>query len=176
MRVFPENPYYNLAAAIFILETSEGSPDDFDDFENSLDCIADSADGLSEVCADLLAKIGFVATARGMWSIGMSYFVEAIKAREELDNDGSRDLMLLWDTNDASLELYLKSLERLDGRRVFGYSFEDIPLETVVQTICILLIAYGYVGIHGAWPICRPACTPSSRNRGGMGKFNPSVH
>lgn len=106
MRVFPEDPYYNLAAALFILETSQGSEQDFEDFEIWLHDIADSVDELPEFRADVLAKIAFVATVRGMWSFGMFYFLEAIKAaQEELNLLEPTMLTLLSETNDASLEL-----------------------------------------------------------------------
>jgi len=154
MRVFPQDPYYNLAAALFIMDTSQGSAQDFEDFEISLHAIADSLDELPELCADVLAKVAFIATVRGMWSFGMFYFLEAIKAaEEELNLLEPTTLTLLSETNEASLDLYLKSLEPLDGRRVFGYSFEDVSLELLVQTICIFLIAYQDAGIPEAWPL-----------------------
>ena len=154
MRVFPENPYYNLAAALFIMETSQGNAQDFEDFEIYLNAIADSVDELPELRADVLAKIAFVATVRGMWSFGMFYFLEAIKAaQEEINLLEPTTLTLLSETNEASLEIYLKSLEPMDGRPVFGYSFEDVSVELLVQTICILLIAYQDAGIPEAWPI-----------------------
>jgi hypothetical protein len=37
--------------------------------------------------------------------------------------------------------------------RVLGYSFADVPLELVVQTVCILLRAYEDLGICEAWPV-----------------------
>jgi hypothetical protein len=37
--------------------------------------------------------------------------------------------------------------------RVLGYTFADVPLELVVQTVCILLIAYEDLRISEAWPI-----------------------
>ena len=154
VRVFPEDPYYNLAVALFLVDISQGSPQDFEQFEISLHGIADSVDDLPEMAADVLAKVSFVATVRGMWSLGMFYFLEAMKAaEEELNLVDFSEVALLSETNDASLELYLKSLQPFDGRRLFGYSFEDVSLELVVQTICILLIGYQDLGIPEAGPI-----------------------
>src|SRR5688572_13184292 len=53
MRNFPEDPYYNLAVALFLIDTSQGSPQDFEQFELSLHGIADSVDDLPELAADV---------------------------------------------------------------------------------------------------------------------------
>ena len=149
LRDFPENPYYRLAEALLIAETTKR---DEELFELDLVNVADFAeDYYPDALPDIFAKIGFNATARGMWSFGMFNFIEAMKLKEELSS-GVDPLILLWPKNEESLHLYWKNAWAMQGR-VLGYSFADVPLELVVQTLCILLIAYEDLGICEAWPI-----------------------
>jgi hypothetical protein len=149
IRGSPENPNYRLAEALLIAETTKR---DEELFELDLVRVADFAeDYYPDVLGDVFAKIGFNATARGMWSFGMFNFIEAIRVKEELSS-GVDPLILLWPKNEESLDLYWKKGWAMQGR-VLGYSFADVPLELVVQTVCILLIAYEDLGICEAWPI-----------------------
>ena len=89
----------------------------------------------------------------------MEFFIKAMKAREWVNTTGSQDLILLWKRNEVSLDLYLRSLVGLDGRGLDGDSLDDVPLETLVRTVCILLLATTEAGISEAWPVAvRLAC------------------
>jgi len=112
------------------------------------DELAHYADGSS----DVFAKMAFATIIRGMWQAGMYYFIEAIKAKEN-DRIGPADLILLWEKNEISLELYLYSVRQLESRRLYKESVNDVSLKVIVQTLCILLIAYEDLGICEAWPI-----------------------
>lgn len=77
-----------------------------------------------------------------------------MKAKETVKTTGSEDLILLWKKNEASLDDYLRSLVRLDGRGLEdGESLDDVPLEVLVRTVCILLVATTEAGILEAWPV-----------------------
>ena len=60
---------------------------------------------------------------------------------------------MLWRSNEASLDLYLRRLEGLDGRGLDGDSLDDVPLEMLVRTVCILSLATKEAGISEAWPV-----------------------
>lgn len=113
-------------------------------------------DGVAE-CAgdssDVFAKIGFAAAIRGFWSYGMSSFIKAMKAREKLKTPNCQDLILLWRKNERSLDDYIRSLAALDGRGFDGDSLDDVPIEILVRTVCILLLATTESGISEAWPV-----------------------
>jgi hypothetical protein len=109
--------------------------------------------------ADMFAKIGFAAAMRGFWSYGMRFFIKAMRAKERPNITGSEDLILLWKRNEASLDLYMRSLVEPDGRGFNGDSLDDVPLEMLVRTVCILLLATTEAGISEAWPVAvRLAC------------------
>jgi len=139
---FPVDPYYMLAAAQVVLQeayvTSGGVTQLFDGVAA---CAGNSS--------DMLAKIGFAAAMRGFWSYGMRFFVKAIRAKL----NASQDLMLLWKRNEVSLDVYLRSLIGIDGRGLDGDSLDDVPLEVLVRTVCILLLAAAEAGISEAWPV-----------------------
>jgi len=152
MKAFPEDPYYLLAWTEIVMQEfycTEGVVTDM------LDRVAECAGGSS----DVLAKIGFVATSRGYWSYGMRFFIEALRARERVKTTDSADLILLWKKNEASLDAYLQSLVALEGRGLDGDTLDDVPLEMIVRTVCILVTAKTEGGISEAWPIAlRFAC------------------
>lgn len=151
MEAFPTNPYYLLAAAEIMLEESSSTPQGF---AGLFDWVRECAGG----SADVLAKIGFAATMRGYWSYGMRYFLEALKVKEELKTTGTQDLILLWKRNRASLHSHLHDLECLDGRWG-GDTYDDLPLEVIVRSVCILVTAKLEGGIPEAWPVAvRLAC------------------
>jgi len=82
-----------------------------------------------------------------------------MRARERVNITGSEDLILLWKKNEASLDVYLHSLAGLEGRGLDGDSLDDVPLEMLVRTVCILLLATTEAGISEAWPVAvRLAC------------------
>jgi hypothetical protein len=149
---FPRNPYYLLATAEIIMQEAYVTPRGVTDLLDGVaECAGDSA--------DVLAKIGFAAVVRGFWSYGMPYFIKAMKAREKLRVRSSQDLILLWKKNEPSLDAYLRSLTGLDGRGLNGDSLDDVPLEMLVRTVCILLLATTESGISEAWPVAvRVAC------------------
>ncbi len=143
----PRNPYYMLATTLFEIAGSDvesldyvwaydGCPGELENWANEW------AAGPS----DPFAKLAFASIIRGMWPSGMYYFIEAIKAKEN-DSSGPADLMLLWEKNELSLELYLDSVQELQGRRLFQRSFNDVSLKMIVQTLFILLLAYEDLGI-----------------------------
>lgn len=131
------NAYYLLATTLLAVEGSNDSLD-----YPWADELAHYADGSS----DVFAKMAFASIIRGMWQAGMYYFIEAIKAKEN-DRIGPADLILLWEKNEISLELYLCSVQELQGRRLFQRSFNDVSLKIIVQTLFILLLAYEDLGI-----------------------------
>jgi hypothetical protein len=143
---FPTDPYYLLAAAEIIMQETDVTPGR----------VIELLDGVA-ACAgdsyDILAKIGFAAAMRGFWSYGMRFFIDAMKAREKLKTASSQDLILLWRRNEASLGVYLQSLVGLDGRGFDGDSLDDMPLEMLVRTVCILFLATTESGIPEAWPV-----------------------
>jgi hypothetical protein len=143
---FLTDPYYMLAAVEVILQEAYVTPT----------VVTELLDGVA-ACArdssDVFAKIGFAAAMRGCWSYGMRFFIKAMRARERVNITGSQDLILLWKRNEASLEVYLHSLARLDGRGLDGDSLDDLPLEMLVRTVCILLLASNETGISEAWPV-----------------------
>ena len=149
---FPTDPYYMLAAAEIIMQETYVTPTDVTELLDGVAaCAGDSA--------DVLAKIGFAAAMRGFWSYGMRFFIKAMKAKERLNTTDSQDLILLWKRNEASLDVYLRSLVGLDGRGLDGDSLDDVPLEMLVRTVCILLLATTEAGISEAWPVAvRLAC------------------
>ena len=143
---FPTDPYYMLAAAEVVLNETYVTPTGVTDLLDGVAaCAGDSA--------DVLAKIGFAAAMRGFWSYGMRFFIEAMRARERLKITDSQDLILLWKRNEVSLDVYLRSLVGLDGRGLDGDSLDDVPLEMLVRTVCILLLATTESGISEAWPV-----------------------
>lgn len=82
-----------------------------------------------------------------------------MRAKEKVNITGSEDLILLWKKNEASLDVYLHGLAGLDGRGLDGDSLDDVPLELLVRTVCILLLATTEAGISEAWPVAvRLAC------------------
>ena len=149
---FPMDPYDLLAEAEIIMQEAYVTPTGVTELLDGVaECAGDSA--------DILAKIGFAAAMRGFWSYGMRFFIKAMKAREKLGPTDSQDLILLWRRNEASLDLYLHSLAGLDGRGFDGDSLDDIPLELLVRTVCILLLATTESKISEAWPVAiRVAC------------------
>ena len=149
---FPTDPYFMLAAAEIIMQETYVTPRGVTDLLDGVAaCAGDSA--------DVLAKIGFAAAMRGFWSYGMRFFIEAMRARERVKATSSQDLILLWRRNEASLDVYLQSLVGLDGRGLDGDSLDDMPLEMLVRTVCILLLATTEAGIPEAWPVAvRLAC------------------
>jgi len=76
-----------------------------------------------------------------------------MRARIRLNATGPQDLMLLWKRNEASLNVYWRSLVELDGRGLDGDSLDDLLLEVLVRTVCILFLAATEVGIAEAWPV-----------------------
>lgn len=143
---FPTDPYYMLAAAEVVLNEAHVTPAEVTELLNGVAaCSGDSS--------DMLAKIGFAAVMRGFWSYGMRFFIKAMKARDRGAPTASKDLILLWKENEASLEVYLRSLVKLDGRGLDGDSLDDLPLEVLVRTICILFLAARDLRISEAWPI-----------------------
>ena len=149
---FPEDPYYTLAKALVIAHECYGIAGEVDPFVVEVERAASLAEYSSDVLPDVLAKIAFNSASLGMWSFGMSYFIKAIKSKDKLTSAGTQPLILLSQKNEASVESYLKSLECLSGR-VLRHAFTDVPLEVVVRTLCILLIAYEDLGICEAWPL-----------------------
>ena len=149
---FPDDPYYTLAKALVIARECYGIAGEVDPYVVEVERAASLAEYSSDVLPDVLAKIAFNSAALGMWSFGMSYFIKAIKAKDKLKNTGAEPLILLSQKNEASVDLYLKSLESLSGR-VLSHSFNDVPLGVIVRTLCILLIAYEDLGICEAWPL-----------------------
>ncbi len=145
----PRNPYYMLATTLFVIAGSDVESLDYpwayDGCPGELEYWADGS-------SDAFAKLAFASIIRGMWPSGMYYFIEAIKAKEK-DSIGPADLILLWKKNELSLELYLDTVRELEGRRLYQRSFNDVSLKMIVQTICILLIAYEDLGICEAWPV-----------------------
>ena len=143
----PRNPYYMLAITLFQIGGSEVESLDYpwayDGCTGELEYWANEwAAGSS----DPFAKLAYASIIRGMWPSGMYYFIEAIKAKEN-DSSGPPDLILLWEKNKLSLELYLDSVQELQGRRLFQRSFNDVSLKMLVQTLFILLLAYEDLGI-----------------------------
>jgi hypothetical protein len=143
----PRNPYYMLATTLFEIEGSDVESLDYpwayDGCSGELEYWANEwAAGSS----DPFAKLAFASIIRGMWPSGMYYFIEAIKAKEN-NSSGPADLILLWEKNELSLELYLLSVQELQGRRLFQQSFNDVSLKMIVQTLFILLLAYEDLGI-----------------------------
>lgn len=149
---FPTDPYYMLAAAEIVLQEICVTPTPVTDLLDGVAaCAGDSA--------DVFAKIGFAAAMRGCWSYGMRFFIKAMRARERPKLTDSQDLILLWKRNEASLDVYLRSLVELDGRGWGGDSLDDLPLEMLVRTVCVLLLATTEAGISEAWPVAvRVAC------------------
>jgi hypothetical protein len=149
---FPTDPYFMLAAAEVVLQEAYVTPTGVTDL---LDGVAACAGDSS----DVLAKIGFAAAMRGCWSYGMRFFIKAMRARDRINVTGAEDLILLWKSNQTSLDVYLHSLVALNGRGWDGDSLDDLPLEMLVRTVCILLLARTEAGISEAWPVAlRLAC------------------
>jgi hypothetical protein len=149
---FPTDPYYMLAAAEIIMQEAYVTPRGVTDL---LDGVAACAGNSS----DVFAKIGFAAAMRGFWSYGMRFFIKAMRVSEKVNLTGSQDLILFWKSNEASLDVYLRSLVGLDGRGLDGDSLDDVPLEMLVRTVCLLLLATTEAGISEAWPVAvRVAC------------------
>src|ERR1044072_928150 len=143
---FPTDPYYLLAAAEVVMQESYVTPT----------AVTDLLDGVAacgEHSADVLAKIGFAAAMRGCWSYGMRFFIEAMRAKERERTSASQDLILLWKRNEASLDVYLRSLVALDGRGLDGGSLDDMPLAKIGRTSCILILANSESRISEAWPV-----------------------
>lgn len=146
-RDYPTNAYYFLCQVLLELEEWCDDPNfqahiqmDYDDYvEQVAACGAGSS--------DVFAKIALVSIRRGMWKTGMTYFIEAIKARGR-NNDVSEELLFLLDKNARELERYLACLPMLDELEPM---YEEIEL--TVKTVCLLLIAYEDLGICEAWPV-----------------------
>jgi len=147
-RVYPDL-YHALANTLFLVEGCDVESLDYpwaqDGSSGELDYWADGS-------SDAFAKLAFASIIRGMWSTGMHYFIEAIEAKED-DSTGPADLMLLWEKNELSLELYLDSVRELEGRKLYHCTYNDASLKMVVQTLFILILAYEDLGICEAWPV-----------------------
>lgn len=149
---FPEDPYYVLAKALVVARFCAGLAGEVDPYVVEVERAASLATYSSDILPDVLAKIAFNSVTNGMWSFGMAYLVEAMRAKDRRKGTGAAPLILLSETNEASLNFYLKSLEQLGGR-LLGYSLADVPLEVIVRTLYILLVAYDDLGICEAWPL-----------------------
>ena len=138
-----------LAAAEIVLQELYATPTPITDLLDGVAaCAGDSA--------DVFAKIAFAATMRGCWSYGMRFFINAMRVRDRI---GSERLILLWQSNQPALNVYLHSLVALDGRGLDADSLDDVPLEMLVRTVCILLLATTESEISEAWPVAvRIAC------------------
>ena len=82
----------------------------YDDF---MELVAECGAGSS----DVYAKMALASIRRGMWKPGMSYFIEAIKAKEK-DHNGPADLIFLCDKNEYELGSYLDCLPLLEDEPV----------------------------------------------------------
>jgi hypothetical protein len=141
-KAYPANAYYFLSQVLLVLE-------DWDlrtvhgiwRYDEYMALVAECGGGSS----DVFAKMALASIRRGMWKPGMSYFIEAIKAKER-EHNGPADLIFLCEKNECDLERYLDCVPLL----------EDEPpgqvIELIVKTICILLIAYEDLGVCEAWP------------------------
>lgn len=138
-----------LANTLFLVE---GSDVESLDYPWAQDGSSGELDYWANGSSDAFAKLAFASIIRGMWPSGMYYFIEAIKAKED-ESRGPADLILLWEKNELSLEIYLDSVHALQGRRLYQQSFDDVGLKTIVQTLFILLLAYEDLGICEAWPV-----------------------
>ncbi len=141
----PKNPYYLLATTLLVAQGSDSRALDFpSDFAGYLEEVANCSGG----CSDVFAKMGLASIMRRrMWTSGMYYFLEAIKAKER-NSVGPADLILLEEKNERGLESYLNWLRALEDDPV-----NEVSLELIVRTICILLIAYEDLGIAEAWAV-----------------------
>lgn len=145
----PTNPYYMLASTLFVIAGSEVESLDYpgacDGSAGELECWAYGS-------SDAFAKLAFASIIRGMWQSGMHYLIEAMRVKEEYRTEPA-DLILLKEMNVCSLDNYLYSVRALEGRRLYKESVNDVSLKLIVQTLCILLIAYEDLGICEAWPV-----------------------
>lgn len=141
-QAYPTNAYYFLSQVLLVLE-------DWDlhtvhglwRYDEYMALVAECGGGSS----DVFAKMALASIRRGMWKPGMSYFIEAIQAKER-DHNGPADLIFLVEKNEDELESYLDCLPLLEDEP------PDEVIDLIVKTICILLIAYEDLGICEAWP------------------------
>jgi hypothetical protein len=139
---YPTNAYYFLSQVLLVLEDWDlRSVHGIWRYDEYMALVAECGGG----SADVFAKMALASIRRGMWKPGMSYFIEAIQAKER-EHNGPADLIFLCEKNEDDLERYLDRVLVL----------EDEPpermIELIVKTICILLIAYEDLGIAEAWP------------------------
>jgi len=144
---YPTNAYYFLCQVLLELEEWIEDPNfqshiqmDYDDYVEQVA----KRDGSS----DVFAKIALASIRRGMWKTGMTYLVEAIKAKDR-ESDGTEDILFLLDKNSCVLERYLDCLPMLQDQCEPVYAEREL----VVKTVCLLLIAYEDLGICEAWPV-----------------------
>lgn len=128
----PTNPYYRLPAIELFDAKGYLTVEDLVFRYNS---IAED----SHTSPDVLAKIGYSATLRGLWSYGMPYFVKAIAI---ISRQKRADAVLLSPNNAPALSSFLASLNIMDGLGVEpDLNLAPIPIEILGRLICILLTA-----------------------------------
>lgn len=145
---YPANAYYFLSQVLLELEEWRADPHFQSHIQMDYDDYVEQVAARSAGSSDVFAKIALVSIRRGMWKTGMTYFVEAMKARGRV-NDKPEELLFLLDKNSTELERYLDRLPMLEDE--FEPMYEE--MELTVKTVCLLLIAYEDLGICEAWPV-----------------------
>ncbi len=140
---YPANAYYFLSQVLLVLEDWDlNTVHGLWRYDEYMALVTECAGGSS----DVFAKMALASIRRGMWKPGMSYFIEAIKAKEK-DRNGPADLLFLCSKNEYELGSYLDCVPLLEDEPA------DEVIELIVKTLCILLIAYEDLGICEAWPV-----------------------
>jgi hypothetical protein len=140
LKAEPENPYFRLAA----LETfHHTNPLPNQDLVTRYDRIHQLADSVDRPY-DVLAKIGHSAAIKGLWSIGLSYFIESMNS---FVITTQQQVLLLSPKNKPSLYRFLKEgLAIIDGLVIddslnAALTLSMLPDELISRLICILLTA-----------------------------------
>lgn len=140
LKAEPENPYFRLAA----LETfHHTNPLPNQDLVTRYDRIRRLANSVDRPY-DVLAKIGHSAAIKGLWSLGLSYFIESM---DFIVSTTQQQVLLLSPKNKTSLYKFLKEgLAIIDGLAIddslnAALTLSMLPDELISRLVCILLTA-----------------------------------
>lgn len=140
LKAEPENPYFRLGALETIHHTSPLSTEDLVKCYDRLHQLAISTPRVD----DVLAKIGYSAMIKGLWSIGLSYLIESMHFTVNITR---QQVLLFSPQNKSSLCKFLKQgLSGIDGLVIddslnSAPTVSMLPDELMSRLICVLLTA-----------------------------------
>ncbi len=139
LKAEPENPYFRLGALETLYHTNVLPKEEL---LIRYDRIHQLAASVSRP-HDVLAKIGCSAVMKGLWSIGIPYFVESM---DFIATSSQKPVLLLSPQNKLSVDKFLKNLHVIDGLVIDDsldrtLKLATLPEQLISRLVCILLTA-----------------------------------